>query len=282
MKLIIDFYQSLDTINLILFWGIIIVVILLLIFSLVILNKNKKLKQMLISTQTNDSHHETFDIPVINENDAIINNEQTFKTSQNEEPQIVKEKEFVAEEYVINYTQEIPPASSNIAISNPKPPQEESYQNVPYQKNVLREMSLNQTSPIGIIKKDNDNQKNINNAKELQEMFESEIIDTNKEIKPQKKEIYLHEVSKKLEKASNIDNIDRTAYEIKQEQDAIISFKELMSKKDSLKMDEEEDVVISIEELLNRKNKNEKLYNITKEEENDEFISELKHFRNDL
>ena len=47
MDLIIDFYKSLDTINLIVFWGIIIVLILLLVFAIVLSNKNKKLKAML-------------------------------------------------------------------------------------------------------------------------------------------------------------------------------------------------------------------------------------------
>ena len=47
MDLIIDFYKSLDTINLIVFWGIIIVLILLLVFAIVQSNKNKKLKAML-------------------------------------------------------------------------------------------------------------------------------------------------------------------------------------------------------------------------------------------
>ena len=47
--------------------------------------------------------------------------------------------------------------------------------------------------------------------------------------------------------------------------------------------------VISIEELMNRNNKKQeeketdsKLYNLTDEEENDDFINELKQFRNDL
>ena len=46
MNLIIDFYKSLDVLNLIIFWGIIIVIILLLIFSFILINKNKKLKKI--------------------------------------------------------------------------------------------------------------------------------------------------------------------------------------------------------------------------------------------
>ena len=64
-----------------------------------------------------------------------------------------------------------------------------------------------------------------------------------------------------------------------------------MEKKDSIQTIDEEEAVISIEELMNRNNKQQekkekdtdtKLYNLTDEEENDDFIKELKQFRNDL
>ena len=55
-----------------------------------------------------------------------------------------------------------------------------------------------------------------------------------------------------------------------------------MEKKDSIHIIDEEDAVISIEELINRKKQEEKLYNITKDEENNTFIDELKHLRHDL
>ena len=47
-------------------------------------------------------------------------------------------------------------------------------------------------------------------------------------------------------------------------------------------MIDEEEAVISIEELMQKKDKKDKIYNITEEEENDKFISELKNFRGDL
>ena len=55
-----------------------------------------------------------------------------------------------------------------------------------------------------------------------------------------------------------------------------------MKKKDSIKIVDEEEAVISIDELMNLKNKQEKLYNLTEDEENDQFIKELKNFRKDL
>ena len=102
-------------------------------------------------------------------------------------------------------------------------------------------------------------------------------------------EKYLEEVSRKLAEADIQDEIERTDYELEQEENAIISYKELMEKKDSIQTIDEEEAVISIEELMNRNNKKQeeketdsKLYNLTDEEENDDFINELKQFRNDL
>ena len=96
------------------------------------------------------------------------------------------------------------------------------------------------------------------------------------------KDNYLEEVSKKLAESDKIDDIDRTEYELKQEEEAIISYEELMQKKDTIKIIDEEEAIISIEELLRKKEQEDKLYNLTEEEENDKFINELKSFRNDL
>ena len=64
-----------------------------------------------------------------------------------------------------------------------------------------------------------------------------------------------------------------------------------MQKKDQIKIVDEEDAVISIEELMNKQKAEkekeevkaeEKLYNLTDSENNDNFINELKNFRHDL
>lgn len=352
MNLIIDFYKGLDTINLILFWGIIIVVLLLLIFSIIIANKNKKLKRIIesqdqeieesrnelaikteqinitnqnienniVNKTAEDNHFEEF--PILEETNEVeeeeldgfpVLEEEPEETTQiNEEinkeknVEITEEKEFKAEEHVIEYNKNNT-ENNNINIINKKA--EIIMPTAPYQKNVLREMSLSQTSPIGIVRKkenkekekaqelneslqtvekieeittkdayENNYQKEMNNSKEkINKLYEN---NQKEEIK--KENNYLKEVSEKLSEATKKDEIKRTEYEIKQEEDAIISYEELMQKKDSLKMIDEEDAVISIDELIEKKNQKERLYNITKEEENDEFISELKHFRSDL
>ena len=164
---------------------------------------------------------------------------------------------------------------------------------------------MNQTSPIGIIKKEDNNTKIINNARELHENLHYEDINEKKlsipqvnsiqrqreiaeEVRKQEKREektrgnYLEEISKSLSKITNGEGLNRTEYELKQEEDAIISYKELMEKKDSIETVDEEEAIISMEELIARKQKEEKLYNITNDAENDIFINELKNFRSDL
>jgi len=391
MELIIDFYKGLDTLNLIIFWGIIVVIILLLIFSSIKINKNKRLKKIV---EKNNKYEE--DIPIkkesqstmlnITENiskeleDVQIENKEEISKQENANSPIEEEK-FIAEEHVISYQQE---QNINLQDDNSKEQQLNKEQKQiemptgPYQRNVLREMSLSQTSPIGInrqirneekkiemvkdleqslsnkqennieqkqeelkikyienktqelnsqikqeltniektlprrteiinetsIKNTNENSEKKHRQEQLKEIYKTEVknkIDSvSKEllnisskitdIKEEKSssEKYLEEVSRKLAEAEIPDEIERTIYELQQEEDAIISYKELMEKKDSIQTIDEEDAIISIEELMNKKNEesvkqeNSKLYNLTESEENEDFIKELKQFRNDL
>lgn len=68
---------------------------------------------------------------------------------------------------------------------------------------------------------------------------------------------FASEIVEKMEEETKPSNIELTDYEKKQEEEAIISYDELMKVKD-------------------------KIYNITDDEETDEFIDELKNFRLDL
>lgn len=389
MDLIIDFYKELDTLNLIIFWGIIIVIILLLIFSFILINKNNKLKrivesqnkyeeeipikkQELVQEAILESKKET-EIPKLTEETTeILKRENSIPNS------IETEKEFVAEELVSGYqNKESITSKTKEVIEEKKQYQTTKTNNIeipnkPYQRNVLREMSLSQTSPIGInrtnIKEDkkiemiNDLEESLNNEnieitqKKEVEKSQNEIVNNtlkqelskvndsfprqteikneissktnynhtikeptknsikvdssiqksnqshsilenyqdiskNDSPKQEKKssEKYLEEVSRKLAEAEVPDEIERTNYEIKQEEDAIISYKELMEKKDTIQTIDEEEAVISIEELMNKTNRKTeepqsetKLYNLGEEEGNDNFIKELKQFRNDL
>ena len=459
MKFIIDFYKNLDTLNLIIFWGIIIVIILLLIFSFILIHKNKKLKKLV----ENKLKSEGLPIKKIEPEELNIEKYQNYEKIQiNEEKEIVLpeipkinkieesnpieiEREFIAEEHIKKYNQEdfnIPIIKKNneeIEKQNNNSNQQKNISREieiptkPYQRNVLREMSLSQTSPIGItrpikkedkiIEKAQDLEESLNEPQERKEITRERNMIVNETIKkelskiddssnrkteikynnhtierkipteeiapqqnetqyerlynknnqnigspskedsyikptninysqdyvlkkteqvykdnnqsqksyntmsqsnrerkenysyvqneyipPQVRELlnvpsvnkketnikstsekYLEEVSRKLAEAEIPDEIERTDYELEQEENAIISYTELMEKKDSIQTIDEEEAIISIEELMNRNNNQKeleqeetKLYNITEEEANDNFLEELKQFRNDL
>ena len=325
MKFIVEFYKGLDAVNLLIFWGVIIVVLLLLIFAIIISNKNRKLERIIEKSGIDIDNFDDDpslaikkDNQVTEEKEEIINNEKEhaeidIQESNNEkivEPTIkntskepfvefptiasepIKEEKFIAEEHVMEYQNDLTKTNKNDYNV-----EKTSIPNTPYQRNVLREISSNQTSPIGIAKNNSNYEREIRSAVELNRVLNEETkkentieqatlinqkryVDTYNQ--NTRKGDYLEELSRKLSNANNQDGINRTQYEIKEEEDAIISYEELMRKKDSIKTIDEEDAVISIDELMKKKQEAEKIYNITKEEENDEFISELKHFRSDL
>lgn len=80
---------------------------------------------------------------------------------------------------------------------------------------------------------------------------------TSKDYKKDTKSSYMEDVSKRLEEATNNDPIELTEYEKIQEEQAIISYQELMDNKD-------------------------KIYQLTDDEADIEFINELKNFRESL
>ena len=341
MDYIIEFYKGLDSINLLLFWGVIVVITLLLIFSIIMINKNNELKKQIAEKAKKTTQSDEIPIKVVETNEvkqtvknnvteehpiAIINEtideapiqvtekyevkqetitkpqetiiEKPIETTISKKTEPEPHKEFVAEEYIMNYNKR----QSNVTTDNsinklssinesslPFTPTEAkpemSIPNQPYQRNVLREMSLNQTSPIGISKKNVTQELEHVRAEKLNQSlntnnasFERPNSLNEKDARNESNQQYLNEVSHKLNNAIN--DVERTAYEIKQEEDAIISYNELIKKRDSIKTIEEEEAIISIEELY-RKEKN-KLYGITEEEEDNKFIDELKNFRDDL
>ena len=349
MKYIIDFYKDLDMVNLIVFWGTIIVVILLLTFSIILANKNKKLKHIIESKGIDINSFEEDDelaikkdseIKIIKENN---NYEEEIIDDINEDIPILKQEvkqteKFTPEELVMEYnkpedtnyyqTENKQIINNNLENINKIQNDKISYYNdkneIPKQNDIVNTQNtynnnyykerLNQTSPIGIIKKENITEKELAKAKELQnnlhyeDIKEKEInipninsVERQRQIaeEAKKRQIaeevkrrqineekprgnYLEEISKSLSKITNSEDINRTAYELRQEEEAIISYKELMEKKDSIETVDEEEAVISIEELIAKKKEQDKLYNITNDAEDDKFIDELKNFRSDL
>lgn len=381
MDLLIEKYKNLDPLNTIIFWGIIIIILLIIFVLLIFIRKNKKNKQTPDDTSSIELPVINNDTLIMKDDDLLIQEEKSeafipFEIKKNDldEKKVEIEKQFIAEEHIMEYDKEmfnIPNMKKNNEPKEELKKEPFIMPTKPYERNVLKEISSSQTSPIGIIKNNNEeiiinenvpkqNEQNsipleepqiipkidlevtddkkedileeekikfipeekkedisleiipdkiedeniINEKKAIEEEaikepinndtdeiinnIEIEKTDNNIE-KPQvsskesrDNEIFLEEVSKKLSEADISNDIERTAYEIKQEEEAIISYKELMEKKDTIQTVDEEDAVISIEELIQRKKEEEQLYNITDREGNDDFINELKKFRSDL
>ena len=240
-----NFYNNLSSDSLFFFWIIIFLFIFLVVISIILINKNKKL------------------VKILKDNKEINNN--ILKQQQLEVP--VETKEVPLEEPTSNKEEEkIPVVKEEI-----KEVQEEVKENNLYQKNVLREISSKQpVSPIHIEKKeeyiarenlDNFDFNSVNydnglgmtyedpNISPLEEMEDAYEVNDNMK--------FASEIVEKMEEETKPSNIELTDYEKKQEEEAIISYDELMKVKD-------------------------KIYNITDDEETDEFIDELKNFRLDL
>lgn len=107
-----------------------------------------------------------------------------------------------------------------------------------------------QTSPINIVREETLDET-------MQKLKPIEIGETNTE--PKRDNVnFVEEISRKMEQEVKPQAIELTDYELKQEEEAIISYDELMKNKD-------------------------RLFKITDDEEDDaQFIEELKYFRNSL
>lgn len=188
-----EFYNSLDTIDLVLLWVGVFSFIVLIILSINLYFKNKKLMSLLKSTKEEQQKE-------------VVNIKEEKKEKQVE---VIEKKEETKEEFI-----------------------KEEIKEGPYSKNILRDMSTrHQTSPINIV---------------------------NEKAKEHSNIAYTEEITKKIEQELKPQTIELTDYEKQQEEDAIISYKELLS------------------------NNKDKIYNINDEEETTDFIKELKSFRSSL
>lgn len=250
-----NFYNNLSSDSLFFFWIIIFLFIFLVVISIILINKNKKLVKILKEEQEK-----------VEDNKEINNN--ILKQQQLEVP--VETKEVPLEEPTSNKEEEKIPVVKE-EIKEVQEEKEEVKENNLYQKNVLREISSKQpVSPIHIEKKeeytarenlDNFDFNSVNydnglgmtyedpNISPLEEMEDAYEVNDNMK--------FASEIVEKMEEETKPSNIELTDYEKKQEEEAIISYDELMKVKD-------------------------KIYNITDDEETDEFIDELKNFRLDL
>lgn len=234
-----DFYNNLSSDGIFFFWVIIFLFCFLVFLSIVLVLKNKKLVKLL--NEENENNLEKIEIPVVSQ-------------IKKEEP-----KEQTLEEFKIEKELKIEKEQKEIKI-------EKTYieEKGPYKKNVLREMNARmQTSPISISENDVVYNTSADYNYDLEESYlreESSIspLEEMEDIYEENDNIkFASEIVDRMEEEIKPSNIELTDYEKKQEEEAIISYDELLKVKD-------------------------KIYNITEDEETDEFIDELKSFRLDL
>ena len=250
-----DFYNNLSSNGVFFFWIVIFLFLFLIFLSIVLLVKNRKLSKYLKEEQSvvEDSIEETPLVSDIKEEIVLDKVESEVKEELLKEE--VKE-EVKEEQSKIEINEEKKEASNTNNTNN----------NGLYKKNVLREMNArSQTSPIHI---DREEPKEKEDYTKLANNINTTGIDLGEDsLSPLEMMEDTYELNDNMKFASDIvermqeeikpSNIELTDYERKQEEEAIISYDELLKVKD-------------------------KIYNITDDEETDEFIDELKNFRIDL
>ena len=261
-----DFYNNLSSNGLFFFWIVAFLFVFLIFLLIVLYFKNKKLVKLLrdnidttINTIRDDTSIENKEVPTSNDNliveDKILNDDTTSLTGV---------KEIIDDENKndIQMVNEIKPIVNETKVVK------DNIQDVsgPYKKNVLREMNTRgQTSPISIVTDDNASNITFSDYSDNLDIMGIDLREDNGSPLDDMEDVYdvndnmrfASDVVSRMEKDVKPSNIELTEYEKKQEEEAIISYDELLKVKD-------------------------KIYNITEDEDNDEFIDELKNFRLDL
>lgn len=272
-------FSEMDTLDIIIVVGIIFIVIFLICLSSSLMKKNKVLREELKNKQnidniimdediTNDKEFENYeDINIIKEDKP----EEDNIVVPNEKVDILNElNENLYEDDILSK-----PEEEGINEILKDLPDNDTSLTAPYTRNVLKSLSASgQTSPVNIGKSAVDVPKvkvtsYVKEEPKHEVKLEQQKLDfEEKEIKKELPKLeensssmsnqeFIEEISKRLSEEVEPQTIELTDYEKRQEEEAIISYKELLKVKD-------------------------RLYKITDDEEIDTFIDELKEFRTNL
>lgn len=276
---LLKIFGELDTLDIIIIIGIIFIVIFLICLSSSLMKKNKILREELKTKQNIDNIIKDEDITT----DKEINNYEDINIIKTNNDTLDKLKEQDDKIDILNELNENPyeedilskPEEEGINEILKDLPDNETSKNIPYTKNVLKSLyTSGQTSPVNIGKSAVDvpkvkvtsyvkeepkhevkieQQSLVLEEKEHQEEL-PKIEENNSNVSNQD---FIEEISKRLAENTTPQTIELTDYEKRQEEEAIISYQELLKAKD-------------------------RLYKITDDEEIDTFIDELKEFRTNL
>lgn len=276
---LLKIFSEMDTLDIIIVAGIIFIVIFLICLSSSLMKKNKVLREELKNKQNIDNI--IMDEDIIN--DKKIENYEDINIIKEDKPEednivVPNEKVDILNELNENlYEDDIlsKPEEEGINEILKDLPDNDTSITAPYTRNVLKSLSQSgQTSPVNIGKSAVDvpkvkvtsyvKEEPKHEVKAEQQKLDFEEKDIKKEL-PKLKENssnmsnqeFIEEISKRLSEEVEPQTIELTDYEKRQEEEAIISYKELLKEKD-------------------------RLYKITDDEEIDTFIDELKEFRTNL
>ena len=239
---ILNFISDLRTVDVVILVLVVFIFIFLLFLTSSLMKKNKELRQELTKVNYNKDIHS--DIMV---NEEVLDEEKVVDTS-NEDISLVDE--LIEDDILLE-----PKKEEDISeILEDMPEIEETG---PYKKNVLRELSARgQTSPVNIGSSTVDISK-VKVTSYVKKEDDEEVSKRNEKIDEMDNQTFIEEISKRMEDELKPQTIELTDYEKKQEEEAIISYQELLKAKD-------------------------RIYRITDDEEIDTFIDELKEFRTNL
>lgn len=224
---ILNFITDLSLLDIIILVLVIFVVVFLSFLTNSLMKKNKELRKELTKINNNKN----------NEEENIIK-EQPETTEEVKEDILFEESDIFLE----------PKKEEDITeILEDLPEIEETG---PYTKNVLKELSRRQTSPVNIGNDTVEMPKiKVTSYVKKEEQPENKVEDDNQK--------FIEEISKQMEDEIKPQTIELTDYERRQEEEAIISYQELLKTKD-------------------------RTYRITDDEEIETFIDELKELRTNL
>lgn len=276
---LLKIFSEMDTLDIIIVVGIIFIVIFLICLSSSLMKKNKVLREELKNKQNIDNI--IMDEDIIN--DKKIENYEDINIIKEDKPEednivVPNEKVDILNELNENlYEDDIlsKPEEEGINEILKDLPDNDTSITAPYTRNVLKSLAQSgQTSPVNIGKSAVDvpkvkvtsyvKEEPKHEVKAEQQKLDFEEKDIKKEL-PKLEENssnmsnqeFIEEISKRLSEEVEPQTIELTDYEKRQEEEAIISYKELLKLKD-------------------------RLYKITDDEEIDTFIDELKEFRTNL
>lgn len=276
---LLKIFSEMDTLDIIIVVGIIFIVIFLICLSSSLMKKNKVLREELKNKQNIDNIIMDEDIT----NDKEIENYEDINIIKEDKPEednivVPNEKVDILNELNENlYEDDIlsKPEEEGINEILKDLPDNDTSITAPYTRNVLKSLSQSgQTSPVNIGKSAVDVPKvkvtsYVKEEPKHEVKIEQQKLDfEEKEIKKELPKLeensssmsnqeFIEEISKRLAEEVEPQTIELTDYEKRQEEEAIISYKELLKEKD-------------------------RLYKITDDEEIDTFIDELKEFRTNL